>query len=319
MPKVSVVIPVYNAELYIERCVRSLFEQTLDDIEYIFVDDCSSDNSLLILNRLIEEFPKRKSQVMILYHSENTGQSGARRDGMRAASGDYIIHCDSDDWVELDMYEKMYNKAITTGADAVCCDMVMEFTSSQTYLKYNSDFSDHQLMYDCIAPISVEYFSMCNRLISRKVLDRNTIEPFEGVNMWDDVGLSTRFRYYIQGSVVINEPLYHYNRQNDASTTRRPVLEKVQEMVDCVKQLEMFYYNEGVAGQYIRFIALLKLIAKHDLFHMDFDRWKNVFPDAHRYIYILKVQYGLKAIIKLYMYACCERIAKVIARLKRRR
>ena len=317
MPKVSVVIPVYNAEKYIERCASSLFEQTLDDIEYIFVDDCSSDNSIQILNHIVEQFPKRKSQVRILSHSVNTGQSGARRDGMKAATGDYIIHCDADDWVEQDMYEKMFCKAISSGADAVCCDMVMEFSESQTYLKYNSDYSDHQLMYDCIAPISVEYCSMCNRLISRAVFDRYNIEPFEGVNMWDDVGLSIRLRYYIQRNEVINEPLYHYNRQNETSTTRRPVFGRIKEQVDCVKQLERFFYCEGAIRQYARFMSLIKLVAKQDLFNLDLDIWKSVFPESHRYIYLLKIQYGMREILKFYAYAYCERLIKVIGRINK--
>lgn len=240
MPKVSVIVPVYKVEKYIERCVRSLFGQTLDDIEYIFVNDCTPDASMEVLQNVLEEYPARKSQVKILNHTVNTGQSGARRDGMRMATGDFIIHCDADDWVELNMYEKMYRKAVDDGADAVCCDMVMEEKDSQKHLIYNNLFSDHKLMYACIAPISVVYCSMCNRLISRMIYDQYSIEPFPGVNMWDDVGLSIRFRYYIRKSVVINESLYHYNRQNDNSTTRRPVLSRIQEQIECAKKLELF-------------------------------------------------------------------------------
>lgn len=243
MPKVSVIVPVYKVEKYIERCVRSLFGQTLDDIEYIFVNDCTPDASMEVLQNLLEEYPARKSQVKIFNHTINTGQSGARRDGMRMATGDFIIHCDADDWVELDMYEKMYRKAVDDGADAVCCDMVMEEKDSQKHLIYNNLFSDHKLMYACVAPIAVVYCSMCNRLISRKIYDQYSIEPFPGVNIWDDVGLSIRFRYYIRKSVVINESLYHYNRQNDNSTTRRPVLSRIQEQIECAKKLEFFFYR----------------------------------------------------------------------------
>ena len=104
MYKVSVIVPVYNAGRYIERCLRSLFEQTLDSIEYIFVDDCSPDDSMDILKRVLDEYPERKDDVKILTHQVNTGQSGARRDGMRIASGEYMIHCDADDWVDTDSY-----------------------------------------------------------------------------------------------------------------------------------------------------------------------------------------------------------------------
>lgn len=304
MPKVSVVIPVYNVEKYIERCARSLFEQTLDDIEYIFVNDCTPDKSIEILCQILEEYSNRKRQVKIINHSVNTGQSGARRDGMKATTGDYIIHCDADDWVELDMYEKLYYKAIVTGADAVCCDIVMEFKASQTYLKYNSDFPDHQLMYDCIAPISVEYCSMCNRLISKDIYNRYSIEPFDGVNMWDDVGLSIRFRYYIQETAVLNEPLYHYNRQNDSSTTRRPILSRVHEQIECAKQIESFFIKEDVAKKYSRFISLVKLVAKEDLFNVDNYLWGRTFRETNKYITVLKCQqYSSRSLAKRYFVA----------------
>ena len=91
MYKVSVIIPVFNAGKYIEHCVRSLFEQTLDSIEYIFVDDCSPDNSMDILYRVLEEYPHRKDDVVVISHTSNTGQSGARKDGMSVASGEYTI------------------------------------------------------------------------------------------------------------------------------------------------------------------------------------------------------------------------------------
>lgn len=121
-PKVSVVIPVYKVEPYIEKCVRTLFAQTLDSLEYIFVDDCSPDNSITVMQRVLEEFPNRKDQVKVIRHNPNEGVAKTRQDGIDAATGEYIIHCDPDDWVELDMYESMYNKAKETNADLVICD-----------------------------------------------------------------------------------------------------------------------------------------------------------------------------------------------------
>ena len=121
MSKVSVIIPVYNVERYIERCVRSLFEQTLIDMEYIFVDDCSPDNSINILESVLEEYPNRKSQVKIIRHLENKGLPIARKTGIDNSTGDYIIQCDSDDWVDKDMYKAMYNMAVNTHSDVVVC------------------------------------------------------------------------------------------------------------------------------------------------------------------------------------------------------
>lgn len=298
MPKVSVIIPVYNVEKYIERCARSLFEQTLDDIEYIFVNDCSSDASMIVLKNIIENYPNRSQQVRIINHTSNTGQSGARWSGMSKAQGDYVIHCDADDWVEKDMYEKLYQMIEKAQADAACCDMLMEFPQNQVHLKYNSSFPDHQLMYDCIAPISVEYFSMCNRLVARRIYEQHHIEPFQGINMWDDVGMSTRIRFYLNKTVVISEPLYHYNRCNELSTTNRPLLGRVNEAINCVRYLEKFFYMEGVGEKYIRFISMLKIISKIDLFEYDMRLWQDTFPETRPYLNLVKKQCSSKQYIK---------------------
>lgn len=114
MPKVSVIIAVYGAEKYIEKCARSLFEQTLDDIEYIFVDDCTPDKSMDILISVLSDYPNRKNQVKIILNDTNLKQGRTRAVGMKATTGDYLIHCDPDDWVEHNMYELLYNKPMKT-------------------------------------------------------------------------------------------------------------------------------------------------------------------------------------------------------------
>ena len=121
MPKVSVIIPVYNVEKYIERCSENLFSQTLDDIEFIFIDDCTPDRSIEILKSVLERFPNRKETVKILKMPKNSRQAAVRKYGMELATGDYIIHCDSDDWVDVDLYEKMYTEAVRSDADVVIC------------------------------------------------------------------------------------------------------------------------------------------------------------------------------------------------------
>lgn len=117
--KVSVLIPVYNAEAYIESCVRSLFEQSLEDIEYIFVNDCTSDKSLDILNEIMDEYPARKEQVKVISHSCNKGVASTRNTGLLYAQGEYIGWVDSDDWVEKNMFEILYLMAKQADADIV--------------------------------------------------------------------------------------------------------------------------------------------------------------------------------------------------------
>ncbi len=126
MVAVSVCIPVYKVEKYIEKCARTLFEQTMTDgIEFIFVNDCTPDKSIDVLEKVLEEYPQRKAQTRIIHHEKNCGPVAARNTAIKNASGNYIICCDSDDWIDLELYETMYKKALETGADMVCCPVIV--------------------------------------------------------------------------------------------------------------------------------------------------------------------------------------------------
>ena len=121
-PKVSVIVAIYNSEKYIEECARSLFTQTLDEIEYIFVNDATPDNSICILKNVLKEYPNRQSYAKIINLETNGGIAHARQIGISQASGEYIIHADSDDWVDNDMYERLYVYAKETNSDIVGCN-----------------------------------------------------------------------------------------------------------------------------------------------------------------------------------------------------
>lgn len=146
MPKVSVIVPVYGVEKYIERCARSLFEQTLDDIELIFVDDCTPDRSIEILKAEIEKFrlrfEEKKYDVRIERMPTNSGLAAVRRHGIQLATGDYIINCDSDDWVDVTMYEKMYHHAIQHNSDLVICDYIISNGHKESEKVFRKNISD---------------------------------------------------------------------------------------------------------------------------------------------------------------------------------
>ena len=133
--KVSVVIPVYGVEQFVGRCVRSLMEQTLDSVEFIFVDDATLDGSMGEIEKAIAHYPSRASQVRILHHEHNLGLPAARNTGLHEATGEYIFHCDSDDYVEPDMLEKLYETAEEKQADFVWCDWYLTLANSERYMK----------------------------------------------------------------------------------------------------------------------------------------------------------------------------------------
>ena len=131
MPKVSVIVPVYNVEKYIQKCLNSLVKQTLEDIEIIIINDGSKDNSFYI----IKEFEKKYENKIKYFEKENGGSADARNQGILHATGDYIAFLDPDDYVELDIYEKMYNKAIEENSDIVECNFYWNVVSC----KFNSN------------------------------------------------------------------------------------------------------------------------------------------------------------------------------------
>ena len=119
MLKVSILTPIYGVEKYIEQSARSLFEQSYASIEYIFVDDCTPDKSIGILQSLLKEYPERAQQVRIIHHDRNRGVGAARQTALMAATGDYLLFADSDDMLPEDAVEKLAGKADSSHADLI--------------------------------------------------------------------------------------------------------------------------------------------------------------------------------------------------------
>ena len=131
MYKLSVIIPIYNTAPFIERCVESLMLQTINQIEYIFINDASTDNSLFVLQNILNKYPNRHSKIINLEH--NSGISNARSIGLENYTGEYITHCDSDDWIEPEMYKTLCQLATKNDADIVTCNFTHEYKSYSKY------------------------------------------------------------------------------------------------------------------------------------------------------------------------------------------
>lgn len=208
MPNVSVIIPVYGVEQYIERCVRSLFEQTLDDIEYLFIDDCTPDKSIEILKQVLEEYPQRKNQVVIHRMEYNSGQAKVREWGMRNATGEYVIHCDSDDWVAPDMYEQLYKLAVQNDYDMVWCDYFRSDGIHHEYIKQESNTGTLDLVGNMLAGSSSKLIgSVCNRLYKRR-LHQGIVFPTENMN--EDLVIVTQLVLACKKIGYLPKALYYY-------------------------------------------------------------------------------------------------------------
>ena len=207
MPKVSVIIPVYGVEKYISRCARSLFEQTLDDIEYIFIDDCTKDNSIGVLYEVLEQYPQRKKQVQIVKLPINSGQAAARKRGMKLATGDYVIHCDGDDWVDVEAYDKMWRKAVETNSDIVFCEFYTTDGDNYSHIHNKLDALNKENILLMI--VSRMLWSLCGGLVRRSIISNNQI-IYPTANNGEDFAIMIQQIYYAQRFAYIGEPLYYY-------------------------------------------------------------------------------------------------------------
>lgn len=238
MPKVSVVVPIYKVERYIERCARSLFEQTLDDMEYIFVDDCSPDNSVNVLNTVLHDYPNRKEQTVILHHESNKGLPIARQTGIKAASGEYIAHCDSDDWVDLDLYEAMYNAAKGKKLDVICCDCKNTDGESFTIISGGTK----TIVNDCICDIMYRkmWWSLCNKLFRRDIYDHDIMYP--NYAMGEDMCLCLQLFKNVTSVGYVSGKYYNYYKNPHS-------IVNVWTPIKCLNKHEQLTHNLSIVEQ----------------------------------------------------------------------
>lgn len=214
MTKVSVIIPVYNSEKYIHECLESIVNQTLKDIEIICIDDGSVDNSLNIL----KEYAQKDDRFTILTQ-QNKGAGIARTEGVKIAKGDYIGFVDSDDWIDLNYYETLYNKAVVENAD------IVRTTYKVTYADLVKESAFNKLINKKIKKkqylSNSEHFGIIwNAIYKTDFLRSNKIDYFDiDLPMCHDVPYSTRVELLAQKIVPVNKTYYYYRKNREGQLT----------------------------------------------------------------------------------------------------
>ena len=239
-PKVSVVIPVYKAEPYIERCVRTLFGQTLDDLEYVFVDDCSPDRSIEVMERVLAEYPERKSQVKVIRHEVNQGVSSTRQHGVDAATGEYIIHCDPDDWVELNMYEALYAEAKAKQADIVICDFYTHQNGKETIEFQEPEKLDSISVLEGISGRSFHklHGSLCNKLISSACY--TNVAFYTDISYCEDAAILFQILSNELSISYLPKGLYHYRTDVPGSLVKQFNSSAIECDIKLINHLQTF-------------------------------------------------------------------------------
>ena len=241
--KVRVIIPIFKVENYIERCAVSLFEQSYDDIEYIFVNDCTPDKSMLILEDVIKKYPRRKKQVKVVDHKKNGGSGKSRLSGLNVASGDYIWFVDSDDWVEKDSLIKCKDK-LTKEPDILMMGYFVEQHSGPE-LSIMPKFTIKNILTNRISP------SLWKFLIKKSLLFDNGIYPVPGINFAEDFLMISRLALVAKNVEELGDTfLYHYNCMNQNSYMNNVKKTSLENAVQAVSIVYDYFKIHGAVNQY---------------------------------------------------------------------
>ncbi len=235
--KVSVIVPVYNVEKFIDKCLNSIVNQTLKEIEIIVVNDGSPDNSQKIIDKYVKKYPEKVQSFI----KENGGLGSARNLGIEKAKGEYISFVDSDDWLDLDALEKMYSLAKKDNSDIVICDMVDHYANYTIYhncTKYNSVFE--------VTP------SACNKIFKKEL-----IKNFRFLSkLWyEDFNFTTKILFNTDKISNISEGFYHCNCGHESTMNNnnsKKNLDMIIIMDDIINYLkENKKYDENIVSYLI--------------------------------------------------------------------
>ncbi|MBQ0149824.1 MAG: glycosyltransferase family 2 protein [Bacteroidales bacterium] len=299
MAKVSVIIPIYGVENFIGHCADTLMQQTLQDVEYIFVNDCTKDESISILKEVLSRYDHRKDQIRIVEHEKNKGLPTARNTGLAIATGEYILHCDGDDFVEPTMLEELYNSAKEQDADIVWCDFFESYKDKEIY-KSEPDYLVAEDATKSMLSGSMKY-NVWNKLVRRSLYKTSKVTFPEGRSMGEDLTIIKLFA--VADRVChISQALYHYVRWNEGAMTQKWTQDKIQALKGNVSDVAE-YMHKWKGNMYDSELAYLKLWLKFQFLLTDgsngmYHQWSMWFPDSNLYIKTLP---GANSRLKLLM------------------
>ena len=273
-------MPIYKVEQYLEKTLNSIFSQTYPYLDYVFVNDCSPDNSLQILKDAIIKYKIEKNKFTIINHFRNEGIAVSRADCIANAKGDYVYFVDSDDWIEENTVEQMVSATNGGAVDIVGCDFMKDFVSGQTTY-HHEDYSESCMgnLYKCLNyDIATVLWKL---LIRRSLFDNFTITPH--VDIVEDYIMSVKLYYYANSFVSIPKAFYHYVQYNQARVSLQ-TLWSVNMHIKGVKEVEEFCREKGLYDDDVEHKLLLRKFNIKSNFLtkqlLDYQSYKQTFPEA---------------------------------------
>lgn len=280
MPAISIIVPVYNAEEYLRRCVDSILAQTFTDFELLLVNDGSMDGS----GAIAEEYAAKDSRIKVLT-KQNGGVSSARNLGLDEARGDYVAFVDADDWVDKSMLREMYGGLMREQADVAYCDICMVFANGEKVYKAAEHTSSKTVFLNNF--IASAWTSLWNVMAKRNLFETNKIRCPEGVAYAEDYHASVRLMYYANKVCHVDKPLYCYNRVNESSALHNfsPAHYEKERWVhlDTIR----FFNENGMYEELAKTLSwkLLKSIQDYVLDRKTYCKFLRTHPDGRKYIW----------------------------------
>lgn len=278
--KVSILMPIYKVEMFLERTLDSIFTQSYSNIDYVFVNDCSPDNSLQVLKNTIAKYEVEESRYTIVNHQKNEGIAVSRADCLANAKGDYVYFVDSDDWIEKDAVEKMVSATKEGTIDIVGCDFMKDYMSGKTtYHHENYAETCRENMLRCLNyDIATVLWKL---LIRRSLFDEFIICP---INIGEDYIISVKLYYYAKSFVSLNKAFYHYVQYNQNRLSFHS-LQSIYDHIDCVKIIESFLGDKGICNNELKELLLLRKFNIKSNFVLNKKllsekSYKDTFPEA---------------------------------------
>ena len=281
--KVSILVPFYKVEQYVGRCVESLFTQTYKNIEYVFVNDCTPDKSMEVINEMIDKYGVA-SQCKMIIHDQNQGISASRNDCLDNMTGDFFLFVDSDDYIDNDMVELLVDAAIKENADISGCGYVEEYTDYSVAFpqKYTND---HDEMMRAITLLTIK--GVMWKLLVRSTIvteHKDEVRFIPDRNMVDDYLFCCQLFYYAKRFAGVDRCMYHWIQYNPNNYTHTTVF-AVESQAAAIRETEEFYRSKGIFHivekelNMRKFVLKLPLLLDKNCFNVK--KWRNIFPESN--------------------------------------
>lgn len=239
---VSIIIPVYGVEKYIERCANSLFAQTYSNIEYVFVNDCTPDRSIERLNEVLKKNPARKASVNVVENITNCGLAAVRNIGVKHCHGQFLMHVDSDDWLDVDVVEKCVKKQIETDADIIAFDRNIYLRDGIRKVSAREANTKEEFLVQMLR--REREISIWGMLIRTSLYKEHQIACVEGINMSEDFQTSPRLVYYANRISILHGVAYNYECRNSKSISATFNEKNVNQELVTLDVLDAFFADK---------------------------------------------------------------------------